>query len=333
MSVWSQPPGGFTHQQRRQRRRCWIQAQLAVLAVAVMSVTTIAGYRWITAVNPVDRSHAIDLFRAERTDLAVGGRSEGPQDAPNQQPPRRKPDRAEAEKAAPLTRLRPGGGSTASSRVQHPTTARRSPRATGGSVEHGVAPPEEGVYSWATEGHEQVGGARREFPAETQRIITVGQDQTWNQHHYFSDERQIWTAFRAGSTGVEITQQRNKVTFGPVTRESEIDFSPPMLAAPRSLRVGLEWHGEWTGETYGSYASEVFEHTSMAIGGERVEVWGMTYVIDLRGEQEGQVNAEVWFAPGPGLTVKEHYVQDVDSGGARYHAEWTQTLKSLQPRQ
>lgn len=32
----------------------------------------------------------------------------------------------------------------------------------------------------------------------------------------------------------------------------------------------------------------------MTIGGEAVEVWGMTYAIDLRGEQEGRVDAPVF---------------------------------------
>ncbi|MCA1704903.1 MAG: hypothetical protein LC808_17205, partial [Actinobacteria bacterium] len=83
--------------------------------------------------------------------------------------------------------------------------------------------------------------------------------------------------------------------------------------------------------TYGDYSSKVVEHTTLDIGGENVEVWGMSYVINLHGEQEGRVTAQVWLAPGYGLTVQEHYVQDVESSGARYHAEWTQKLKSLQP--
>lgn len=332
MGVWSQPPGGFTTEQRRQRRRR-ARTELSVLALAVVSAASIGGYGWVTTVNPVDRSQAIDLFRDGRSELP-GGSAESIRDRPKQEQPAPGGDEAGTSDPSPLRQPRVPRRSVASAEVEQPDRPRRPQRtAAKPSEEQQVAAPEEGVYSWDTEGYEQVGATRRDFPAETQRIITAGHGRTWNQHHYFSEERQIWTAFQPSSTGVEVTQQRNKVTFGPVTRGSQIDFNPPMLVAPRSLRVGSEWHGEWTGDTYGSYSSKVFEHTTMTIGGEAIEVWGMTYVINLRGEQKGQVNAQVWFAPGPGLTVKEHYVQDVESSGARYHAEWMQTLKSLQPSQ
>lgn len=333
MGVWSQPPGGFTAEQRRQRRRR-ARTELSVFALVVISAASIGGYGWVTTVNPVDRSQAIDLFRAERSERPVGGDAETSRRGPKQEQRVPDADNTRAPDPAPLARPRAPRHSVASAEVEQPDRPRRSHQAAAKpTAEQEVAAPEEGVYSWDTEGYEQVGATRRDFPAETQRIITAGQGRTWNQHHYFSEERQIWTAFQPSSTGVEITQQRNKVTFGPVTRDSQIDFSPPMLVAPRSLRVGSEWDGEWTGDTYGSYSSKVFEHTTMTIGGEAIEVWGMTYVINLRGEQKGEVNAQVWFAPGPGLTVKEHYVQDVESSGARYHAEWMQTLKSLQPSQ
>lgn len=335
MDVWREPPGGLTDQQRRQLRRRRIQAQLVIVSVAISSTAAVAGYRWITRVNPVGRSHAIELFRAERGSAAVVARPATSRAAREQERPRDQAVRpAPAKPAHPRTRSARGADAHMAPIVNAPERGRDSPAPTETRAPQAdTAVPEEGVYSWATQGHEQVSGARREFPDETQRIITMSGRGRWTQHHYFSEERQIWTAFQRGSNGVEVTQQRNKVSFGPVSRESKIDFNPPMLAAPGDLRVGFQWGGKWTGDTYGNYSGNVFEHTTMAIGGERVEVWGMDLLIDLRGDQQGRVRAQVWFAPRVGLTVKEHYVQDVDSGGAQYHAEWIQTLKSLQPAQ
>lgn len=326
MDVWNEPPGGFTQDQHREHHRRRLRGSIAALVAATLALGSFASYRWVTTVTEVDQAQAIDLYRAERN--AVAADEAGPE-AEGKGPGRQRkmtgrpssPDRLNASPSQPAK-------VDGSPKGESPD---RQDRASAPSQER--RPPEEGVYSWATEGYEQVSGARRQFPEETQRIITLDDSGSWTQHHYFSEERQIWTVFEHGSAGIDITEQRNEVTFGPVTRRSQIDFSPPMLAAPDELRVGYEWAGEWSGDTYGDYSSRIFEHTTMDIGGETVEVWGMAYVINLRGEQKGQVNAKVWFAPGPRVTVKEHYTQDVESGGSQYHAEWMQTLKSLEPKQ
>jgi hypothetical protein len=333
MGVWGRPPGGFTPQQTKERRRRRIQEQLAVVAVLLLTTGAVGGYRWVTTVRPVDRSQAVELFRAARSEPLAG-------DTERIRPRKEaKPGADVAPGSAGVPSDRPRTTRPSSSRstviadgAARPKTTPQPSRETSTREPRPTA-PEEGVYSWATEGYEQVGGARREFPDETQRIITLGENQTWTQHHYFSEDRQIWTAFQRGSSGAEITRQRNKVTFGPVTNESEIEFSPPMLAAPGTLETGFEWEGNWDGDTYGSYSGEVLERSTMDIGGQQVDVWEMAFVINLRGDQEGRVEARVWFAPGPVLTVREHYVQDVRSSGARYHVEWMQTLESLEPRQ
>jgi hypothetical protein len=312
----------------RTLRANWRQALAVTLVMILMG--GVAGYRWVTHVTPMDRSHALDLFRAQRDDLAAPQGHGSGRDVSRADDGKRISSGTRAETRGGIATGNGGAGAIAQPTSDPGGAQTTSAHESGGS---GYTIPEEGVYSWATDGYEQVSGARRQFPEETQRIITLEDDRTWTQHHYFSEEREIWTRFHWGSGGVEVMQQRNKVTFGPVTNESQIDFSPPMLVAPRHLKVGYEWGGEWTGATHGTYSSKIVEHTHIDIGGERVEVWGMAYVINLHGEQEGQVKAEVWLAPAPGLTVKEHYVQDVESNGAQYHAEWMQTLKSLHPQQ
>lgn len=302
-------------------------------SLVVMLVLGLAGYRWVTTVTPVDKTRAVELFRAERDaneEAAAGSetraRARTAQGSKKNGESQNRTRRASVVRsAARPTTVAAGSGTSDSDSKQRSTSGGRSSR---------WDPPEEGVYSWATDGYEEVSGARRRFPEETQRILTLNGDGHWTQHHYFSEEREIWTYFHWGERGAEITKQRNKVKFGPITNDSTLDFSPPMLVGPRALKVGSQWGDEWdSGATYGNYSSEIFEHTTLDIGGERVEVWGIAYEIVLHGEQEGKVIAKVWLAPDYSLTVQEYYDQNVESGGARYHGEWTVKLKSLHPEQ
>jgi hypothetical protein len=297
-----------------------------VISVGLASVLVVgwAGYRWITTATPVDSAQAVELFRDEIA-------AEPGDEEVKKKPSKRERDRGTAKRDRSRRNTRsPAADATGTTGAPASRDTTKNPPS--GGAEQGFSRPGEGVYSWATDGYEEVSGARREFPEESQRILTWSGSDGWVEHHYFSEQREIWTNFRWGPRGAEVMQQRNKVTFGPVTNESTIDFSPPMLVGPRDLKVGYEWGDTWEGQTHGDYSSKVFEHTTMAIGGEEVEVWGLSYVINLRGQQEGRVTAEVWLAPSYGLTVQEHYEQDIRSDGAHYQAEWTQKLKSLEPR-
>ena len=323
-------PLGTIHRGLKKLRSNW--PRVLAYSLVVTLVLGIAGYRWVTTVTPVDRASAIELFRAERDDNeeTVGG-SETRERVRTKRATTLGGSKGQARSAserrsaATTTTVAAGSGTADSRSEQRSTSSGSSSR---------WDPPEEGVYSWATDGYEEIGGARRRFPEETQRILTLNGDGHWTQHHYFSEEREIWTYFHWGQRGAEITKQRNKVKFGPITNDSTLDFSPPMLVGPRALKVGAQWGDDWdSGNTYGSYSSEIFEHTTLDVGGEEVEVWGIAYEIVLHGEQEGKVIAKVWLAPDYSLTVQEYYDQNVESGGARYHGEWTVKLKSLHPEQ
>ena len=299
------------------------------LVVAV--VFGAAAYRWVTTATPMDQARAVELFRAETAGSSdeeaerSGARSSQRSRIGTKRAERTatKGSTARAGKTSVATASRPGDGKA--------TTGQRG--AAAGGQEQTFSLPREGVYSWTTDGYEQVSGARRQFPKESQRIVTHEGQRSWLVHHYFSEEREIWTNFLWGSRGAEVERQRNKVTFGPITNDSAIDFDPPMLVGPKDLEVGYTWAGRWGGETYGDYSSEVIEHRTLDIGGDRVEVWGFAYEINLHGKQEGRVEAKVWLAPEHSLTVREYYKQDIESSGARYQAEWTMQLKSLEPRQ
>jgi hypothetical protein len=192
--------------------------------------------------------------------------------------------------------------------------------------------PEEGVYSWSTEGWEEAAGIRREFPRESQRIITASDGDSYKQHHYFSEEREIWSVFVASEKGMHMASQRNRAKFGPVTNDSTITFSPPMLVGLADPEVGKTWSGSWKGKTSGTYSNRIFDHGTMTVGGESVEVWGYELRLQMRGELEGTVSARIMYSPEHALTVQEHYEQDIQSERGRYRAEWSMTLKSTTPQ-
>jgi hypothetical protein len=305
------------------------------LGLAATLLLGVVGYRWMTSMTPVSPGRALELFHAakqksDRDDRPKAGARDRDEAHPSRSSTPRKAHRKDARPSSqPAAVAAPAASDPApgSSGTAPPAGART--RQGGDPVERRIPP--EGVYSWDTDGYEQAAGTRRTMPGESQRIVTHAAG-GWDSHHYFSEEREIWTEFRLSDEGAAIAYQRNKVKFGPVTNDSAIDFAPPMLVGPRTLEVGQTWAGSWEGKTRGDYDGRTFERVELTIGGTKVEAYGIRVNIHLEGEQEGDVLAEVWYAPEHGMTVKEHFVQDVKADVGSYHGEWTITLKSLEPQ-
>jgi len=296
------------------------------LASAFALVMGVAGYKWMTTSTPVSSDQAVDIFRAEKGHKA-------PSDT-RTEPARRKKGSPVTRRQADSTRSAAKTASQPSAAAAATTQTRAGDGTSSSSQSDGTVRtlPEDGVYSWATDGYEQAAGARRSLPKEMQRIITLDGKHGWTQHDYFSEQREAWTEFRVLKAGVSIASQRNKVTFGPVTNDETITFAPPMLVGPTNLEVGQRWEGSWKGDTYGTYTGRTFEHRFLEIGQKRVEVWAVEVLMEMKGEVRGEVQARVWIAPEYGMTVKEHFVQDVEADVGTYHAEWTTKLKSVRPR-
>lgn len=308
------------------------------LGTSLTIVVGAAGHGWMTTTAPVTVDQALEEFRQssshrpaagteERKQVAAKTRGQKEKSARKQRTPKQIGEGQQtAAKSAPVAA--PPSGQAA----QRQTAPRsQSAASTERGSQYERSAPREGVYSWATEGWESAGGARRNFPEESQRIVTIEQG-GWFQHHYFSDQREIWTRFRSSQEGAAIAMQRNKVTFGPVTEDSSIDFAPPMLVGPAELEVGQKWEGRWSGKTSGTYRGETFERVKLDIGGEQVEAFGIVVYMEMRGEIEGEVEARVWLSPKHAITVREYYKQRVKADVGDYRAEWTMTLKSLQPQ-
>ena len=315
----------------------WKKAIAIAAAFALMA--GLVGYRWMTTGTPVSREDAVAMFQAEQERSAARDRRDAGAGEGRRGRTERNGDGSEAKRTATRRTPTGGNGSANAGRVSASGAGaegaaeqdQSEPRAATRQRPEARRLPREGVYSWATRGFESAGGTRRSFPSESQRIVTLDGDRGWSTHHYFSEQREIWSRFVIADDAAHMAYQRNKVVFGPVTNDSSITFSPPMLVGPIPERVGESWHGSWEGKTYGDYEGRIFEHGRMNVGGESVEVWGIELDIRLRGEQSGRVQAKVWLAPEHTLTVREEYVQDVKADVGNYHAEWSMTLKSLQP--
>lgn len=326
---WRRRKGTHVGELELYPRTNWKRA--VAVGLASVMVVGYAGYRWVTTSTPVDRNQAVAMFRAESdsdeddqiTEAPKGSRTTKSSARSRSGPPKKSVSRGETSAAR-----QPSSAGASTTR----TKSARSSRSDRPNRPALPERPKEGVYSWDTDGWEQAAGVRRDMPKESQRIVTHNNDGSYRNHHYFSEEREIWTEFRFSDRGAELIWQRNKVKFGPVTNDSRIDFAPPMVVGKAKMSVGMRWEDTWSGDTSGDYKSHVFEHITMTIGGEDVEVWGIAYDITLRGEQRGNVDAKVWFAPKHSMTVKEHYVQDVEASGGRYHAEWTMTVQSVHPQ-
>ena len=320
----------------------WKKA-IAIVATVSLIVTVFGffGYRWLTNVTPVSRDKALEMFEKESSQAAAAESSDaGKQETKNSAGKKSGAD--DKDGGSKTTGGSSGSGGGGSSPKNDQTAVAAGTESTSSSKDgsrNARSPgyrypttPDEGVYSWATDGWEEASGIRRQFPKESQRIITASNGSSWKQHHYFSEEREIWSEFVITDKGAHMAMQRNRAKFGPVTNVSTVDFSPPMLVGLPDPTVGDTWNGKWDGKTYGSYVGRIADRGRMTIGGESLEVWVYELRIELKGELEGTVLAEVTFSPKYALTVQEHYRQELESDKGPYRAEWKMTLKSTTPQ-
>lgn len=319
----------------------------AVSIVAVMSmivgVLGFFGYRWLTTSTPVTQDQALQMFQeesrqADESAAASGSGSKEERSKGSESDAKSNGGSNDPSKSTDQSSGSGGGGSSPKNdqtAVAAGTGSEQSSTAAKKKSSRGYdypTTPEEGVYSWNTEGWEEAAGIRREFPRESQRIITASDGDSYKQHHYFSEEREIWSEFVTSDKGMHMASQRNRAKFGPVTNDSTITFSPAMLVGLAYPEVGKSWSGSWKGKTSGTYAARIFDHGTMTVGGESLEVWGYELRLQMKGELDGTVFARIMYAPEHALTVQENYKQDIQSERGRYRAEWSVTLKSTTPQ-
>ena len=294
-----------------------------------------AGYRYLTTATPLTASDAVDLFRAGDRSGDTGSPRSGEDGA-----------RIPSERSA---RHRKAGGAGSDERVREmrvgapaeqparrrSSAARTEATSTEPRSDDAWHPgqPKEGVYTWDTEGYESFNGARRQFPSRTHRIIThETRSNTWTNHHVFSRERESWTRTRAEKDGYYTLYARNRIVFGPVTRDAEVTFDPPMLNNQVGEPIGTTWEGKWDGKTYGTYEGRLLGEDTVRIEGQEVDVTVLQLHMRMHGEVEGTSVMRFWVSSRHHMVIREHYRQDVTSGAAEYHAEWNMTIESLRPK-
>lgn len=287
---------------------------LALALVQVLVATGVLGFRWLTASTPVEVSQALERFRSggDTTDLADADVPTGsivpvveptPSPTPN---PKAKPSRSPS-----------------------PSPATPTPVPLGFPIE----PPASGVYEWDTVGWEQAANLRRDLPDRSVRLISSNNSRTWMNEHEYSEQHTDWFPLTISEQGVFNASFRARVVFGPFTQDQTLRFDPPLRFATFPSAVGQRWEGAFTGGSSGTYNGRTFERTSMDVGGERVDVWGIEVAMELHeGEVTGTVVSKIWVAERHRLTVKEEWRQDLVSGPGSYRGEWTITLRSLMPR-
>jgi hypothetical protein len=198
-----------------------------------------------------------------------------------------------------------------------------------------VLRPNPGVYTWHTEGYEEALGIGRRFPSESQRVVTVPDQQGYDYHHFYSEEHQQWFEGRLSDHGIVVPHVRERVAFGPFDAEIEVHFEPAMAFIKLPFAVDRAWTGAWSGETFGTYSGRIFERTTMRVGSSSVDAWGIHVRIKMHGEIEGRQDIRAWIAPAERTTVREEYNVTGRLRGepGTYHGEWTSVLASLEPQQ
>ncbi|HWC14079.1 MAG TPA: hypothetical protein VG929_05745 [Actinomycetota bacterium] len=336
--IWAAPPGGSIESVSRERKS---HLKALVAAGLVMSLGLGVGgvLRWMGASTPVASETVLAQYRAD----AEAAASEG-SGADTQQ---RSGDKGRA-KNEPRKRQRASNANRhrGSAAVAAPVSQRQRPTAANRPAARGNQPaansetrearrpgrPEEGVYTWAVDGYEKAPGTNRTLPEESHRVVTWQGQNRWIEHHVFSEQKETWLNLQFADKGVSVTSNRNRVVMGPVTVDKTIVFNPPMFVGLVPFKLGQTWEGSWRGKTSGEYQARTFDHTTLVIGGQEVEVWATEVRMTMRGEVAGTATVRSWVSPEYNLVVKQYQDTRVTTGPGEYRSEWTGQVKSLQPQ-
>ncbi|MDP9067458.1 MAG: hypothetical protein M3N53_03780 [Actinomycetota bacterium] len=333
--IWAAPPGGAVAAAGRSTLKPAIAFVVAV-SLGLGGSIMYASMKTSTAVSAEDALAEFQANSASRsgdTDTS---------DSPKPQRPRRSQDspatRGKIQKRARGAAAATGGGNAAAAPAATTSGPAEQPPGADGEAPTRTRPaaapprPDEGVYAWEVDGYEQAPGVRRDLPSRSHRVITHEGDTAWTEHHIFSEEKEQWLNLNVQSEGVTVTAVRNRVVMGPVTVDKTVTYNPPAFVARFPAKVGRTWEGSWSGRTSGEYTARTFDHTTLVIDGQEVEVWASEIIMNMRGEVEGQAITRSWYAPEHRLVVKQYQKADLKTGPGAYRSEWTGQVLSLDPQ-
>lgn len=306
----------------------WLKLAAGV-TLSLILLAALVGYAIFRKQTPVSLEEAIDRFRA--------GNDRSTSDA-YKVSSSRKQDKGKPKPSSARMRIR----NDPSTEPLKESLGDAVGDATGAAIDRDRSRfnvmPAEGVYTYVGRGEESIDPVpARHFPRVTQRIITHEDQDTWVEHHIFSEERASWSRHSTSQTRRVIHHQRNFIKIGPHDEDKTVPFHPPIQTAGFPYRPRERWEGRFTGQTNdgehytGTYAVEAVEDEKWDIGGTKTRVLGFEFFAEFVGEFNGTVKVNYWYAPRYGVTVREEYYADAQVGPLRYWGEWFVRLRSLHP--
>ena len=204
-----------------------------------------------------------------------------------------------------------------------------------------LAPPQPGVYQYATSGHEHVdalGGTTHDYPATTTITVTdegCGVQQRWDVLQERWSSRQLCVTADGVVSGGYTDFHR---FFGQDDR-ADWTCTPPYVLVPTRPEAGASWPGACTD---GSGTAEAT--TITVVGLEPVTVGGTTVPAvhiqrveqDTGGDTTASTTTDSWLDVASGLLLKEQASSTSTTsspiGDVHYSEQYELTLTALQPQ-
>lgn len=224
-------------------------------------------------------------------------------------------------------------------REQPSAPASEPPPAGTAEAQPRLTVPEEGVYTYATDGGESVdalGGARHDYPDET--TITVrhtgcGYTSRWEPL------RERWEEFdicRADDRAWMRTITLYHEFFGRGMRH-EYTCGDASTLAEASSEPGQRWSWDCHSESGSMHTQiEVVEFATRDVGGQPVDAVHVLIHNTMDGDTRGTREADVWYDRWSGLELSGTYDTDTTvetpMGPSRYVEHFSRTLTDVRPR-
>jgi hypothetical protein len=200
-----------------------------------------------------------------------------------------------------------------------------------------VAVLADGVYSYATSGHEEVdllGGSRHDYPAETSmtyRRSGCGEQVRWQP----LEERYSLDDMCTTAAGGELRRAFQRHSFFGQSDDEDLRCDKGLVFLPARPRAGQVSSGTCRGEsTTVALRFEVHDLTHVTVGGRSVEVVHVFTTGRISGAARGETKREEWLTRS-GLLVRTIAAVDSDrdtpGGTAHYTESYELRLRSLDP--
>jgi hypothetical protein len=275
--------------------------------------------------------------RRDAVDPSSAGRA--PSGPSADDPPAATPPGAATSDTAAPTEPSPSTGPGTSADGSATTSAPKQPTPSASASTGAPDPqrPDEGVYVYATDGHDEVdalGGRRHDYPAETTvslRWTNCGVDTRWDVLEERWDEASVCS--EGGDRILRaLTSYREFLGHGERQEVSCEVVSLPADAAPGSTSTG-----SCSGPSIEvSIRTTVVERGTVTIAGTRVPSVHVRSEATFSGDTDGSQVSDRWYHPETGLELRGRTVTDVDrdshAGRVHYQERYDRRLTSLQPR-